>query len=314
LKAGEMETQQKLKPLTLGFTRRYLSIDLPEVRNSLAVLNAESGVYFSKTLDSARYSLITADGVITEEIHTSDTGRVFDLINEATLRVKFHLSVALRTENLGLNKLPEEFVNLEIDFRDHTLTLQVAIAGWEKANAIAEVLAKGVVMVTIDLPQQHQYLEPLLESFLKDHPHTEKNVFLIMRFKNEAPFPDIVEAVRSTCAAKGLDVIRSDDKEYTDDLLDNVLTHMYACDYAIAIFDEINYREFNPNVALEVGFYVAKCKRVLILKDQAIASMPADIVGTSNKTFNTYDAKQTIPPQVNKWLQDYGIGETGSAT
>jgi nucleoside 2-deoxyribosyltransferase len=308
-----METEQKLKPLTLGFTRRYLSIDLPEVKNSLAAMISESGAYFSKPLDAARYSLIAAEGVVTDEIPTSDTGRVFDLIKEATLRMQIHLSVALRTENLGFTKIPEEFINLTIDFRDHTLTLEVAIAGWEKANVIAELLTKGVVLVIIDLPQQHQYLGPLLESFLKDHPHTEKNVFLIMRFKNEAPFPDIVEAVRSTCAAKGLDVIRSDDKEYTDDLLDNVLTHMYGCDYAIAIFDEINYREFNPNVALEVGFYVAKCKRVLILKDQAIQSMPADIVGKSYKTFNTHDATRTIPPQINKWLQDYGIGEPRSS-
>lgn len=107
--------------------------------------------------------------------------------------------------------------------------------------------------------------------------------------------------------------MRADDKEYTDDLWDNVLTYLYGCDYAIAVFDQINYREFNPNVALEVGFLLAQCKRVLLLKDVSISVMPADIVGKIYRPFNTYDPLRSIPPQIKKWLEDYGIGEQSEA-
>ena len=97
-------------------------------------------------------------------------------------------------------------------------------------------------------------------------------------------------------------------RKYTDDLWDNVLTYIYGCNQAIAIFDQVNLRDFNPNVALEVGFLLAQCKRVLLLKDKAIPVMPTDIVGKIYRPFDTYSPSITIPPQIIRWLQDYGIG------
>jgi len=293
-----MQSETTLKPLTLGFSRQYLNIDLSKIRASVTTLISQSEVYFSKPLDQARFQLITPEGRRDEDIAIADAARVFDLVEANTVRMNLYFSVEQKTPRKMFALIsPDEFVSLTLDFHNHEFKLNVGIAGSEKANQIGELLTEGVLLVTVEIPVQHQYIEPFLHSLLRDHPSTNQNVFLIMRFDDAPPFPDIVETVRTTCAARGLNVLRADDKEYTDDLWDNVLTYMYGCDYAIAIFDQINYREFNPNVALEVGFIRAQCKRVLLLKDKAIPDLPADVVSKIYKKFDTYDVKRTIPPQ-----------------
>jgi hypothetical protein len=132
--------------------------------------------------------------------------------------------------------------------------------------------------------------------------------FSLCDFKDEHPFSSIAKTIREVCSLNELNILRADDKEYTDDLWDNVLTYMYGCGSAIAVFDQINARDFNPNVALEVGFFFAMCKPVLLLKDISIPVLPADIVGKRYRGFNTYEPETTIPPQIEKWLQDYSIG------
>ena len=41
---------------------------------------------------------------------------------------------------------------------------------------------------------------------------------------------------------------RADEREYSDNLLDNVLTYLYACDFGVAVFERVESDEFNPNV------------------------------------------------------------------
>lgn len=304
-----MESELKVKPVPLGFSRQYLKIDPAQVSAGVANLVRQSGLYFSKPLDDARFQLITTEGMRSEKIKISDTAQIFNLVDATTVRIDLYLSVEQKTPSGRFTLIgPDEHVNLSIDFRKKVFRLEIAVLGRGKMEQIGELLTEGVVLVNFDLPEPHQYLERSLANFLQDHPQRERNIFLIMRFKEEPPFPEIIESVRATCAVNGLQVLRADDKEYTDDLWDNVLTYMYGCDYGIAIFDQINYREFNPDVALEVGFLFAQCKRVLLLKDRAIPVMPADIVGKIYRSFDTYSASRTIRPQITKWLQDYGIG------
>lgn len=291
-----------------------LSADFAIVKLAVDKLVSESSAYFTQELNTASFALVTGEGTHREQVEPNQVTRAFDLIQEKTLQIQLLLSVVTRTSNLGLPRLSEEYVSLGFDLTRNEFSLRVSIIGLEKAQKIEELLTAGIKLVRIQLPDQHKYLQSYLHEFLRDHPATEHNLLLIMRFKDESPFLEIVEAIRATCAAKGLDVIRADDKEYTDDLWDNVLTYIYGCDSAIAVFDQINYREFNPNVALEVGFLLAQCKRVLLLKDKAIPVMPADIAGKIYRNFDSYAAAQTIPPQIKKWLEDYGIGsgdETG---
>jgi hypothetical protein len=65
-----------------------------------------------------------------------------------------------------------------------------------------------------------------------------------------------------------LSVLRADDKDYTGDLWENVCLYMLGCRFGVAVFEEIDQREFNPNVAFELGFMTAHGKRCPLLKDQ----------------------------------------------
>jgi hypothetical protein len=253
--SANIESGSRVKAVTFDFNHQYLKIDLAQVSNNVASLVSNSESYFSKPLDQARFQLITSEGMRSEKIAISDTARIFDLVGADTVQIDLYLSVEQKTAS-GMFTLigPEEHVNVSIDFRKKAFGLQVCIVGSEKADQIRGLLTEGVVLVTVELPEPHRYIEPFLLSLFGEYPSTELNVFLIMPFKKEPPFPEIVKAVRDTCRERGLNVLRADDREFTGDLWDNVLTYMYACDQAIAIFDNTNSGEFNSNVSMEVGF------------------------------------------------------------
>jgi predicted nucleotide-binding protein len=75
----------------------------------------------------------------------------------------------------------------------------------------------------------------------------------------------------------------------------------------VAIFEEIDEREFNPNIALELGFMLALNKRCLILKDQRMPKMPTDIVGKLYKEFDTYNIETSVTRSVEAWAHDIGF-------
>lgn len=126
---------------------------------------------------------------------------------------------------MRIRQFSDEYINLGIDFVGRSVFASISILGLSKAKEIQRLLSEGMEFVNVNLPGQHPYIEPYLRSFLADHPSSDQNVFLIMRFRDEAPFSQIVEAVRAICAERGLAVVRADDKEYTDDVWDNVLTY-----------------------------------------------------------------------------------------
>ncbi|MHB9090789.1 MAG: hypothetical protein ACYC7H_05165, partial [Chloroflexota bacterium] len=104
------------------------------------------------------------------------------------------------------------------------------------------------------LPPGYEHFNRHFPAFLLDHPHADQNVFLMMRFRPGEQYDRISETVRKDCARYSLHVVRADDKDYTSDLWENVGLYMLASKYGIAVFEEIDEREFNPSVALELGF------------------------------------------------------------
>ena len=101
-------------------------------------------------------------------------------------------------------------------------------------------------------------------------------------------------------------MLRADDKDYTGDLWDNVCVYMLGCRFGVAVFEEIDVREFNPSVALELGFMLALSKRCLLLKEQRMTQMPTDIVGKLYKPFDSYNIPATISVAVAQWMRDIG--------
>jgi nucleoside 2-deoxyribosyltransferase len=85
------------------------------------------------------------------------------------------------------------------------------------------------------------------------------------------------------------------------------VSYILGSKYGIAVFEEIDEREFNPSVALELGFMLAQNKRCLILKDRRMPRMPTDIVGKLYKEFDTYDITASITAAVESWIRDIGL-------
>jgi hypothetical protein len=156
----------------------------------------------------------------------------------------------------------------------------------------------------------YEGLQPFLDRFSEDHPSFDRNVFIAMRFRSGKQFLEIHEAVKSGLAKYGLQGLRSDDKTFPPDgdLWNNVCVYMMGCKYGVCVFEEIDEREFNPNVPLEYGFMRAMNRQVLLLKDIRMPKMPADMTGKLYRNFDTYNITLTICEQISQWAErDLGL-------
>lgn len=149
----------------------------------------------------------------------------------------------------------------------------------------------------------YEGLQNLLDRFMEDHPDFETNVFVAMRFRPAPHFAQIYSAIKSSLASYGLKAHRADDKMYPldGDLWNNVCVYMMGCRYGICVFEEIDEREFNPNVPLEYGFMRALNRQVLLLKEQRMPKMPSDITGKLFRPFDMMDINASISSQVAMW-------------
>ena len=69
----------------------------------------------------------------------------------------------------------------------------------------------------------------------------------------------------------------------------------------------IEQEEFNPNVALEVGYLIALRKPLLLLKDKTLKNLNTDLIGKLYKTFDPHDISGTVPQQLHIWLKDKNL-------
>lgn len=156
----------------------------------------------------------------------------------------------------------------------------------------------------ISIPEGYEYLSPYVAALLKDAPEYEQNIFIIMRFVPAPPMEAIYDVICSSLVRMGLRPLRADHKSYHHELWSNVCTYMIGCSKALVVFEDIELREFNPNVALEFGFMRALNKPCLILKEKRLPKPPTDIIGHLWKEFDSFKPGETIPQQIRKWLVD----------
>lgn len=156
----------------------------------------------------------------------------------------------------------------------------------------------------------YQGLQPFLDTFSVDHPSFEKNVFIAMRFRPGKQFIEIHDAIKTGLATFGLNGLRADDKTYPPDgdLWNNICVYMMGCKFGVCVFEEIDEREFNPNVPLEFGFMRAMNHQVLLLKDRRMPKLPLDMTGKLYRQFDTYEITSTIHEQISQWAErDLGL-------
>ncbi len=144
---------------------------------------------------------------------------------------------------------------------------------------------------------------------LFDFPNSRANVFLMMRFQDTDQNREIHKAIKTELAHYGLNLLRADEKNYAEWLWDNVRAYMDACAFGIAVFEQIDEQNFNPNVSLELGYMLANDKPVLLLKQEHLPNMPSDVVGRLYRSFDAFRITTTTQPQVRQWLQDIGVAK-----
>lgn len=153
-------------------------------------------------------------------------------------------------------------------------------------------------------------IEESLQRFQVDYPDPTKVAFLMMRFGRTQAHGHIVAGIKKALDPLGIAVVRADDKQYHDDLFPNVLTYVYGTGFGIAVFERIETEEFNPNVALEVGYMFALKKHLCLLKDKTLKTLHADLVGKLYRVFDPLDPVETIPKELSQWLKDKGLDKT----
>ena len=140
-----------------------------------------------------------------------------------------------------------------------------------------------------------------------DFPYTRSNVFLMMRFQKTKQHKKISDVISSVLAKYSLNQIRADSKQYHNELWANVKSCMDASDYGIAVFEQIDQRDINPNVSLELGYMLAQGKKCLLLKEKRVPALQSDLVGHLYHEFDSYDIEKTVIHEVRNWLRDLGI-------
>jgi hypothetical protein len=163
---------------------------------------------------------------------------------------------------------------------------------------------EALSMMPVSAPPE---IQNSLRDFQLDFPSPQKVAFIMMRFGGTPAHDKIVQSIQDTLTPYGIKAVRADDKDWHTDLFYNVLTCIYGCTYGIAIFERIESEDFNPNVALEVGYIMALKKQVCLLKDRTLKSLHADLVGKLYKTFDPQDPLASIPPELTKWMKDKKI-------
>jgi hypothetical protein len=143
-----------------------------------------------------------------------------------------------------------------------------------------------------------------LAHFKRDFPDSSRLAFVMMRFGKSNAHATILQGIRSALDPQQLVALRADDKQYHDDVLQNILTYIYGCRFGIAAFERIEGDDFNPNISFEVGYMTGLGKSVCLLKDRTLRTLHTDLIGRLYCEFDTQDCTTTIAPVLQKWMSD----------
>jgi hypothetical protein len=161
--------------------------------------------------------------------------------------------------------------------------------------------SKPVNVPVQDIPVE---IQESLVRFRSDYPDPTKVAFVMMKFGKTKAHKAIFKVIETCLKKQGITALRADSKEYHEDLFSNIITYTHGAGFGVAVFDRIQSEEFNPNVALEVGYMLALRKQVCLLKDMTVKSLHADVIGKLYKEFDPQDPAASIPDSLNKWLDD----------
>lgn len=139
------------------------------------------------------------------------------------------------------------------------------------------------------------------EQFRVDHPR--KTIFLAMRFTSSPVMQAITQGVRSAADRHGFDVVRADDRDYTGEIWSNIELCLQNSELVVVILDEVDRRDCDANVMVELGFALGLGRRCLLLVDRSLSALPVVLRHRRVREFDSYDVPGSVDRQVEQWLE-----------
>lgn len=130
----------------------------------------------------------------------------------------------------------------------------------------------------------------------------KKTAFIMMSFERSDTHNTIASCIKTTLAKFDIIAMRADDREFHENLYDNILTYMHGCDFGVAVVERISNQSFNANISFEVGYMKALKKPVCILKDKTFQVLQADLLGKLYREFDTHCVATTVESALNSWI------------
>ncbi|OLT34754.1 hypothetical protein BJF84_17130 [Rhodococcus sp. CUA-806] len=112
----------------------------------------------------------------------------------------------------------------------------------------------------------------------------------------------VYAAIKTALKARGMNAVRADDRDYSDELWSNVEVYLTGCMYGIAVFEDFDERDYNPNVSLELGYLMGRGKRTLLLKEKRLPKLPTDVVHRLYKEFDMLNIDASVEREVGRWV------------
>ena len=126
------------------------------------------------------------------------------------------------------------------------------------------------------------------------------------------PVRSAIDVIQEAVNQHGLVLHLASDRQIDDDLLGNVIAHMWACRYGIGIFEDRADRGLNHNLVIEMGAMLMAGRRCAFLKDVTIERLPTDFVGQIYKAVDITNLEE-VATAAHGWLaNDLQLGKCKS--
>jgi len=146
-------------------------------------------------------------------------------------------------------------------------------------------------------------LEPMRTTIEND---VDRNIFVMMRYGEDPIYKALERVIKDAAHSYGFNAFLARDVRFHDELWRNIVFCMENARYGIVVFERQMQPEFNPNVAVELGYMLGLGKRCLLLKESALHTLPTDVVAQLYDTFRASNVRVTVSRAIENWLERLG--------
>jgi len=108
-----------------------------------------------------------------------------------------------------------------------------------------DLKGRSTPMIQIDPPIE---INESLVRFGHDYPDPSKVAFIMIKYAKTEAHDSIINTIRDVLRKHGIVGVLAKDKQYHDNLKENILTYLHGCGFGIAVFERIESNDFNPNI------------------------------------------------------------------